>query len=222
MKQRLVFLCIALALPMLAGDSTPTATESRTQRVEFPAGGSVRLIDSFGELSIEGWDRSTVEITTTKSAYTGQGREKALLDAVEVAGSTEGKTIVITTVRPHRGIFHPRRGVNDIDIEYSIKVPRTARLEIDHDHGEVNISGVTGDIRATSRFGPILLRLPAEGRYSIDAHCRIGSVYSDFSGGQQRHHLFGESFASSESAAPQKLDLKVGMGDIMILKMHER
>ena len=219
MKRLFVFL--GIVLPILAADSKPTTTESHTQRVEFPAGGSLRLIDSYGELSIEGWDQPTVEITTTKSAYAGGGREKALLDAVQIDARTDGKTVVITTVRPHRSILHPWRGVDDIDLVYSIKVPSAARLEIDHDHGEVNISGVTGDIHAASRYGPIVLRLPAEGRYAIDAHCRIGNVYSDFAGGQQRHYLFGESFASPESAAPQKLDLKVGMGDIIILKIHE-
>jgi hypothetical protein len=67
-----------------------------------------------------------------------------------------------------------------------------------------------------------VLRLPADGHYEIDAHCRIGSVYSDFSGDEKRHHLFGESFAGAESAAPQKLNLKVGMGDVIILKTRER
>lgn len=213
MKQLSVFLL--LAFPIFAADSN-------TQRVEFPAGGSIRLVDSFGELNIEGWDQPNVEITTIKSDLGGEGREKALLASVQIAAKMEGKTVVITTARPHRDLLHPRRGVDDIDIEYSIKVPRAAKLDIDHDHGEVNITGVTGDIHATSRFGPILVRLPAEGHYAIDARCRIGTVYSDFSGKPQRHLLFGESFANSESETPQKLDLKVGMGDIMILKLNGR
>lgn len=217
MKQLSVFL--ALTLPILAADSKPTTAESHTQTVEFPAGGSVRLVDSFGELTIEGWDQPNVEITTTKSAYV-DGREKRLLSDVQIAAKTDGKTVIISTVRPHRDVFHPLRGVDDIDIEYSIKVPRVAKLEIDHDHGEVNILGVTGEIHASSRFGPIMLRLPADGHYAIDAHCRIGTVYSDFSGEEKHHLLFGESFATPESATPQKLDLKVGMGDIMVFKLN--
>jgi len=218
MKQLSVFLGIALVLPILAADSNATVVKSRTQRVELPAGGSIRFANSSGELTIEGWDQPAVEITVTKSIYIRGRREKKPLDtsgdlAAPVASvKTEGNTLLI-------GLG---RGEHDVDLEYSIKIPRAARLEINHDHGEVNIAGVTGDIHATSRYGPIVLRLPADGHYAIDAHCRIGSVYSDFSGDEKRHHLFGESFAGAESAAPQKLNLKVGMGDVIILKTRER
>lgn len=221
MKQISVFLGITLALPILAADSKPTATETHTQQVEFPAGGAVRLNDSFGEVTIEGWDGSAVEITTTKLAYTGDGHEKAAIDKVQIAGKVEGNAVVITTAGAHGGIFHPH-GVDDVNIEYSIKVPRAARIEIDHAHGEVNISGVTGDIHATSRYGPIVLRMPADGHYAIDAHSSLGNVYSDFAGDEKRHHLFDESFAGAESSTPQKLDLRVGMGDVIILKTRER
>jgi hypothetical protein len=223
MKQLSVFLGIALAWPILAADfAKPTATESHTQRVDFPAGGVLRLNDSFGEVTIEGWDQPTVEVTATKSAYSGGGHEKALLNEVQIAAKVDGNAVVISTVRPHRGIFKPTHGVDDIDIDYSIKVPRTARIEVTHGHGEVNIEGVAGDIRAASTYGPIVLRLPADGHYAINAHSSLGNVYSDFYGDEKHHHLFAESFVGAESAAPQKLNLKVGMGDVIILKTHER
>lgn len=216
MKRLSVFLL--LAMPILAADSKPTAVESQTMKVEFPAGGSVRLVRSFGELTIQGWDQPTVEITTAKSVFVAG--DKTLLDQVHVAAKTDGKTVVITTERPHRAVLHPLRNVEDIEIEYTIKVPRTAHLEIDHSHGEVNITGVTGDIQATSRYGPVVVLLPPEGHYAIRAHCSLGTVYSDFDGAGKRQLLLGESFVGPESGTPQKLDLKTGMGDVMILKMH--
>jgi hypothetical protein len=52
MKQLSVFLGIALVLPILAADSNATVVKSRTQRVELPAGGSIRFANSSGELTI--------------------------------------------------------------------------------------------------------------------------------------------------------------------------
>lgn len=219
MKQLLVFL--ALTLPIFADDSKPTTSVSETRSVDFPAGGVVRIVYSFGELTIEGWDQATVEMTTTRFSFAGREVKPTGAGAGISTMAREANAVVITLGREHHGIFHPTPDGDDVDREYSIKVPRAARLEIDHDHGEVNITGVTGDIRAASRYGPILLRLPADGHYAIDAHCGIGTVYSDFAGEAHRRHLFGASFAS-ETEAKQKLDLKVGMGDIMILKMNGR
>ncbi|HML16670.1 MAG TPA: hypothetical protein VK419_06575 [Bryobacteraceae bacterium] len=219
MKQLLVFL--ALILPIFADDSKPTTSVSDKRSMEFSAEGVVRIVYSFGELTIEGWDQPAVELTKTRFSFAGREMKPGDASAGILTMAREGNAVVITLGREHHGIFHPTPDGDDVDREYSIKVPRAARLDIDHDHGEVNITGVTGDIRAVSRYGPILLRLPAEGHYAIDADCRFGTVYSDFAGDAHRRHLFGESFAS-RSEARQKLDLKVGMGDIMILKMNGR
>src|ERR1700729_128256 len=40
---------------------------SKTQHLDFPAGGTLRFINSVGVLTVEAWDQPGVEITTTKS-----------------------------------------------------------------------------------------------------------------------------------------------------------
>lgn len=48
--------------------SVPAAAQiSTTERVNFAAGGIIRLTGSFGDLNVEGWDRPEVEITVIKS-----------------------------------------------------------------------------------------------------------------------------------------------------------
>lgn len=219
MKHALI--CFAIALPVFAAEPKPTAVESHTQRLDFPEGGTLRLADSFGEVTIDGWDQPRVELVITELNYAGGG-EAALLKRVQISTRTDGKTVVIGTTRPHRSFSHPLRNIEDIDIEYGLKVPRAAKLEIDQAEGEINITGVTGDIRADSRYGPIVVRLPEGGHYAVDANAKLGSVYSDFAGSDRRKHLMGESFLSPESSSPQKLDLKTGMGDIMVLKINQR
>ncbi len=53
---------------------------SKTERMDFPAGGTLRFTNSVGVLTVEAWDRPVVEITTIKSTrgeYDASEREKA-------------------------------------------------------------------------------------------------------------------------------------------------
>jgi len=176
---------------------------TKTEHVGFPPGGTVRLKNSTGEITIEGWDQAGVEITTiksTKDGYASSEREKASddLDGVQIAAERRGDELVITTDFPRHRVF-PRSsllgGTRSFDLAYRIKVPREARLVVDHDGGDVHIDGVMGDIRATARQGEITLRLPEEAPYAIDAKSDLGSVISDFPGTTKRRFwLVGHQF----------------------------
>ena len=127
---------------------------SKTERMDFPSGGTLRLTNSIGVLTVEAWDRPDVEITTIKStkvAYDAREREKATheLDRVRVTAERRGDELVITTDFPRYRAFppYPLAGETNFDLEYRIKAPSTARLIADHDVGEVNIDGW----QATSR-----------------------------------------------------------------------
>lgn len=80
---------------------------------------------------------------------------------------------------------------------------------IRHSTGDVIIDGVEGDIDADARIGDIALLLPYSGRYAIDAHCRLGGVYSDFAGER----------SDGSAAGSHKIHLRVGIGGIEIQKM---
>ena len=199
-------------LPAL-GERRSSAEEiqvTKTEHADLPAGGTVRFKNSTGELTIEGWDQPGVEITTTVSGKSAD---------VKVSEAREGNDLVITTVFPRHTRFLPRPsvGARDFDLEYVVKVPRNAKLVVDHDAGEIHFDDVTGDIHATLIQGEITLRLP-DGQYGIDAKCRIGAVTSDFPGTTKREHL-GHTFLQT-AQAPHSLYLRNGFGDIIILREH--
>ena len=196
-----------------------------TQRMDLPAGGTVRLINSTGELTVEGWDQPGVEITTiksTKATFTASEREKAVrnLDKLRIGSERRAGELVITTYFPrHRG-FPPASplATKSFILEYKIKVPRNANLVVDHDVGDLHFDGVSGDIHATMLRGEITLLLPAGEQFTIDAKSDFGSVTSDFRGiAKRRFWLVGNQYAQSASA-PHKLYLRDGFGDIVILK----
>jgi hypothetical protein len=191
-----------------------------TDHMDFPAGGLLRLKNSTGEVMVEGWDRPDVEITTvksTKDALAAPDREKASkeLDEVRISVQRQGEELVITTEIPRR-----RSLLKTFDLDYRIKVPMNARLAVDHGSGEVYVDNLASDMNVTVRNGEMTLLLPHEGQYTIDAKSRIGGVTSEFAGTEKRARwLLGHQFVEGTGAG-HKLHLRVGYGDITIMKMQ--
>jgi hypothetical protein len=198
---------------------------SNTERMDFPSGGTLRLTNSVGVLTVEAWDRPGVEITTIKSTratYATTEREKATheLDKVRVVAEGRGNELVIATDFPRQGTFPPYPlGETNFDLEYRIKAPSIAKFIAEHGVGEVNIDGLVGDIQVNLLQGEISLHLPEEGRYNINAKSNVGNVNSDFPGHEKRRFwLIGHRILNANSPATHTLNLRVGCGDIIILK----
>jgi hypothetical protein len=207
-------------------DEAPqTVQVTHTERVDFPAGGTLRLKNSMGELTIEGWDRPDVEITTIKStalAVASRDRDKAShqLEKVRVSVAPQGSDLVITTEFPRHHFLFLKWGLwpaSDLDLEYRIKVPMNAKVDVDQIAGEVHLENLTSDIRAVDHNGFISLLLPQDGQYDIDAKAKLGDVVSDFPGHGNRTHWFGHQFVQATKAAHQ-LYLRTSFGDIVIYK----
>jgi hypothetical protein len=226
---RILLVFVGIGCLLFADDEVKQKVQvTHTQTVVLPSGGRLRFSNSIGELTVEGWDRPDVEITTIQSTtaeYASQDREKASreLDRVKVSVAPQGADLVVTTDYPRRRRLSPARllgPAGGFDLEYYIKAPRNAGLTVDHATGEVHVYDMTADIRATVRNGLITLNLPQEGLYDIDAKSKIGEVVSEFPGHRERTRLFGHRF-SQGTPAPHKLYLRVGFGDIIIFKLQQ-
>ena len=213
-------------------DTTPPPTPqkvqvSNTEHSDFPAGGTLHLKNSVGELTIESWDQPGLELTTVKSskvAVAGKERDNAvkLLDRVKIATERKGDEVTISTEFPkYPKLVRPYNGFTDFDLDYVIKVPSSAHLTIEHTIGEVHIDGVLGGIHATDRMGLITVRLP-DGQFAINAVSKIGAVDSDFPGSENSKKWIGHTFVgnASSSGTAQKIFLRIGFGDIVVTRMH--
>lgn len=201
---------------------------SKTEHIDFPSGGTLRFVNSVGVLTVEAWDQPGVEITTVKSTKADidpRDREKATRDLENISVATErhGDELVFTTKYPgHRPfrIFYPVSGNTSYVLEYRIKAPANTRIIASHTLGYVNIDGLTSDIQVNVAQGEILLHLPEDQKYTIHAQSNFGSVNSDFSELEKRTGWILGHRSVDESAAPHKLNLKVGFGDIVILRIR--
>jgi hypothetical protein len=196
--------------------------QSKTERVDFPLAGTLRIEHSVGELQIEAWDQPGVEITTTKTA-----RDKAVdLGRVQISTRRQGDEVVVITEYPSHLAFPfvtTLDHVTDFNLDYLIRVPRDAKLVIHHTDGEVHIVGVAGNIEASARQGLITLSLDGDAPRSIDAKSSVGSVTSDYPGQEKskEFHLGHEFIQSNSTGSQQSLKLRIRFGDILINKAFQ-
>lgn len=215
---------------LLAASDAPDqqVQATHTERMDFPSGGTLRMLKSTGDLTIEGWDRSDMEITTvklTKSYHSGDRKaaEKSL-DRIRLVTARKGNDLTITTEFPKHVLpMRLVRGVSAFELQYVIKVPRHTRVIVEHDSGNVYVDDIAGDVHVTDGSGQIMMHVPQDGHYAIDAKTNLGAVDSDFAGPEHGAWFdLGHSFVSEGSpATAQKLYARMGVGDISIMKMRQ-
>jgi hypothetical protein len=203
--------------------------------VNFLPGGTIQVDNSYGYLTVEGWDEPEVEITVAKSTdrfYEPERKEQAGKRFEEIRVATErrsDKELAISTTLPVRHnllssilpsrriiVTMPKHSKRGVTVEYTVHVPRNSRLEIHHDNGYVWVSDVVGDIEVHSHTGDMIVMLPDPGPYSIDARTRMGSVTSDFIGHGHKQLLVGSHFDYSGRYPSPRVFLRMGRGSITI------
>jgi len=227
---------LATASSLFAADSPKQRVEaSHTERMDFPPHGTLRLTNSVGVLTVETWSRPDVEITTIKSTKTeldpaDRDKGRQMLDKVRITSERRGDEFVVATAFPYRRFpppypfskdmsFYPAARDVNFDLEYHIKVPADTRIVVDHTIGQINIDGAPGDIQAKLTQGEITLHLPQDERYDIRASSNFGHVDNDYAGEQKRRGwALGHRVVNADPMAHRKLNLKVGFGNIVILK----
>jgi hypothetical protein len=230
-------LALFLALSALAADKAPAQSFEVTakQRIDFPPGGTVRVENSYGYLTVEGWDEPAVEIIVTKS--TGHFLQPEQKDQAEKAfeqirvasEKNSGKELSISTTLPDRHGFPysilpsrqiiftmPKKTTLGVTVDCTVHVPRDSHLVVHQDHGYVWVSDVTNDIEVKSHTGDMILLLPDPGPYSIDARTRLGSVSSDVPGSGHKQFLVGTQFVHDSPAPAHRIFLRMGRGSITI------
>ncbi len=229
MLQKLAIIGVSVCWAVFAIDQSPQKIEvSKTEKIDFKSGGVLRLTNSIGNLTIEGWDQPQVEITSvksTKKAFSAAESAKgsAELDKVHITAERKGDEVVIAEDFPRHRPFPPSNpwgaGTN-FDLDTRIRAPRDTKLVIaGHDVGEIHVDDLINDIDVTLLQGAVTLHLPENGSYAINARTDFGNVNCDFPGGEKRRGwLTGHEWAGGDSQGAHKLNLKVGYGDVVILK----
>ena len=135
-----------LALGARASDHRGAFTEEFHQTYALAPNGSVELDNINGAVHISTWDRNDVKVDAVKYADSKERLDEARIDI-----DSSGNHLSIRTKYPdHDLTFNWGSHNNPAGVEYTLTVPRTARLdEIKLINGSLDIAGVTGEVHAS-------------------------------------------------------------------------
>lgn len=128
-------------------------TEEFHQSYPLSLTGRVNISNINGDVHINAWDRNEVKVDAVKRAYRPERLSEATIDVTNTADS-----ISIKTKYPERNLtFDSRtRENNPASIEYTLTVPRGARIEdVSLVNGSLDIEGVQGDVKASLVNGKV-------------------------------------------------------------------
>jgi DUF4097 and DUF4098 domain-containing protein YvlB len=135
-----------LALGAHASDHRGAFTEEFHQTYALTPDGRVELDNINGDVHISSWDRNEVKVDAVKYADSKDRLDEA---RIEVDSDKEHLSIR-TKYRDHDNTFSWGSHNNPPSVEYTLTVPRTARLdEIKLINGEFDVTGVSGEVHAS-------------------------------------------------------------------------
>jgi hypothetical protein len=148
-------------LPAAAGEPRQKAQVTKTERIDFPAGGTPRLANSIGVLTVEAWDRPGVEITTEKAAHQ--------MESAHVAAERRGNEFVATDC-PRHGPFPPP---NILD-----PLPEEGRYDI---HAKSKFGDVNNDFPGEERrrwwvVGHRIAHQDSPAPHKLDLRVKFGDI----------------------------------------------
>src|SRR5712664_4200350 len=135
-----------LALGAHASDHRGALTEEFHQTYALTPDGRVELDNINGAVHISSWDRNEVKVDAVKYAGTKDRLDEA---RIEVESGKDYLSIH-TKYRDHDLNFNWGSHNNPAGVEYTLTVPRSARLdEIKLINGSLDIAGVSGEVNAS-------------------------------------------------------------------------
>lgn len=146
-----VLLALLLNVAFAHGaDRADAVTEEFHQTYPLAANGRVELSNINGSVHITAWDQNTVKVDAIKRADDADG-----LKRMEIRVDAHADMLSIET-RYHQDDEHWGRGNHFSEVEYTLTVPRNARLdEIKLINGGLDVAGVNGEVRASCINGKL-------------------------------------------------------------------
>lgn len=158
---RMIAISAALGICM----AVTASAQDFQQSYPLSPGGSIRIGNVSGDVSVSGYDGNVVIVTATK-----QGSNPEM---VTIEDRSSGNSVDV-------GVHYPRNCHNcDVSVDFQVQVPRSVSFNFDRIHtvsGNVNITGVNGKLEAASVSGTVRVTDVAG---SVNAKSVSGNVEVD-------------------------------------------
>ena len=183
MSKELFYKCMLLVIFCgWQGASAQIADRTETRICALTNAGELVVENKYGAVVIESWDKDSVEIVTEiKVSNKDLGKAWDLLDRIQSELQVSQDYVEVVSriqSKSSSGLSRFFRKVNpietdktNIDIDYHIKMPPEAQLEIHNQYGDVIINNWRGRLKANVEHGDIRINATAR---SADVSMKFG------------------------------------------------
>ena len=162
------FAVLALAAPAHSARGVLDDTERVSRTIPLEPGGTLRLKNFSGRVTITGTDRSEVVVDAVRRA------PQSRLDRIKLDIHTSGSGMVVVDANQRDRSWWDFAGGNHVvETDFDIKVPRRTQLDVDVFSSPVNVTGVDGPHKVHGFSSPLVLN---DVTGSVQAHTFSGSV----------------------------------------------
>jgi DUF4097 and DUF4098 domain-containing protein YvlB len=162
------FAVLALAGSAQAAPWLFDETDHVTRTIQMDPGGTLRLNNFSGRVTITPTDRPEVVIDAVRRGTRSQ------LDRIKLDIHTSGSNMVVIDANQRdRSWWEFARSNNVVETDFDIKVPRRTDLDVTVFSSTVNVTGVEGRHRVHGFSSPLVLN---DVSGSVQAHTFSGSV----------------------------------------------
>ena len=217
---------IGWASPLAAADGKAPVSVNRSANLKLAPGGTVRVDRTWGDVTIEGWDKPVVEVAMTATSARSYDEAEAADARARLekfgfdAKATSAKEVVVTGVSPSASLLQPFGGKSGVKMRYSIKVPRNSSLVMRNEVGTVEVSDLTGSVNVESDVGDVHVKVPLGPGAAVEASTRVGEVSVNAEarakGELRRRALVGHSFSYRPSAPDKRVTVHLDVGTVTI------
>ncbi len=155
----IIFLVPSLAFALKKSKHTESKRIFKTAEVNPDA--TLRVKNKYGKIDIISWDKNTTEIEVIITVGGGD-KDDVLdkLDQIEIDISTSPNMVIAKTVMENESwsLWNWfKNKTYHIDIDYIIKVPKTNKLDLENDYGDIYLTEIYGKAIINCDYGRIII-----------------------------------------------------------------
>jgi DUF4097 and DUF4098 domain-containing protein YvlB len=140
--------CDVVVNTMEGGRSTATDLWAKTYTLQD--GAQIAVVNTNGHIDVEGVDGTTLDVKAEITARAGTDEAaRELLKQVEIREEAGTARIRLETRYP-KGL-----GRSSVSVKYTLRVPRSAKVEVETVNGGIRVADVSGAVRAETTNGGV-------------------------------------------------------------------
>lgn len=181
-------LTLAAALLWVAPAGADEVVRAFKQQIPIGTADKIHLDFPVGEVEVEGWNESRVDLDVKIECNRPTSRCEEAAKGLRLVYDNSGDRLKVEVKN------WPKWGGKGIHVVAHVRVPRELALTADLGVGELEVSGVQGDLSADLGVGEVNITLPREA---------IGSVSLDTGVGEANLVVDGRRYQSSGLVAKE-------------------